>query len=56
MDKKPKYALRVDNVYFLKQMGTAFRKAVADLPRDELPDNVVLLQRRDRLEEKIRRA
>jgi hypothetical protein len=50
MHAKRKYAVRIDNVYFLKQLGASLREAVADVPKEELPEEIRLaLRRLDRL-------
>ena len=50
MHEKRKYAVRIDNVYFLKQLGASLREAVADVPKEELPEEIRLaLRRLDRL-------
>ena len=48
---KPKYTARLDNVYFLAQIGASLRLATQDIAREELPTNIKLMLRRlDRLE------
>ena len=42
MEHTPKCDLRVDNVYFLKHVGGALRKASADVTKEELPEEIRL--------------
>src|SRR5262245_17536122 len=50
MDKS-KYAVRVDNIYFLNRIGASLRWATEDIAREELPADIThLLSRLDRLE------
>jgi hypothetical protein len=47
----PKYAARVDNIYFLGRIGESLRWATEDVAREQLPANIQhLLARLDRLE------
>jgi hypothetical protein len=47
----PKYAARVDNIYFVGRIGESLRWATEDIAREELPANIQhLLARLDRLE------
>lgn len=51
MHENRKYALRIDNVYFLKRLGASLREATADVPKEELPEEIRLaLRRLDRLD------
>ena len=51
MHETRKYALRIDNVYFLKRLGASLREATADVPKEELPEEIRLaLRRLDRLD------
>lgn len=54
MNQTPKFAVRIDNVYFLKQLGTSLRDATANVPLEELPEDIRLalrrLERRERLQ------
>ena len=45
MDKDAKYAARLANVYFLKLLGTSLRQATADVPKEELPEEISRLLR-----------
>jgi hypothetical protein len=48
---KPRYAARVDNIYFLSRIGLSLRWATQDIAREDLPENIRhLLARLDRLE------
>jgi len=50
MDKS-KYAVRVDNIYFLNRIGASLRWATEDIAGEELPADIKhLLSRLDRLE------
>ena len=42
MEHTPKCGSRVDNVYFLKHVGGALRRASADVTREELPEEIRL--------------
>ena len=42
MEHTPKCDLRVDNVYFLKHVGGALRKASAAVTKEELPEDIRL--------------
>jgi len=54
MDKS-KYAVRVDNIYFLNRIGASLRWATQDIAREELPADIKhLLKRLDRLEARAR--
>jgi hypothetical protein len=46
MHQKPKYDLRIDNVYFLKQVGATLRQAMAGVPPEELTEDIRLALRR----------
>ena len=46
MHQTPKYALRIDNVYFLKHVGDTLRQATASVPREELTEDIRLALRR----------
>ena len=49
--EKPKFAARVDNIYFLSRIGSSLRWATQGVARDELSSNVKhLLDRLDQLE------
>ena len=53
MDRKPKYVAQIDNVYFVRRIGTSLRHATADIAQEELPANIRhLLRRLERLEAK----
>jgi hypothetical protein len=55
MDKSPKYAVRIDNIYFLDRIGASLRWATEDIAREELPADIKhLLNRLDRLEARAR--
>ena len=45
MDKDAKYAARLANVYFLRLLGTSLRQATADVPKEELPEEISRLLR-----------
>jgi hypothetical protein len=52
MRSKPKYP-QLANVVFLDKVGETLRQATADITREELPEDIVLLLRRlERLERK----
>ena len=54
MDKS-KYAVRIDNIYFLDRIGASLRWATGDIAREELPSDIKrLLNRLDRLEARAR--
>jgi len=54
MDKS-KYAVRVDNIYFLNRIGASLRWETEDIAREELPADIKhLLNRLDRLEARAR--
>ena len=54
MDKS-KYAVRIDNIYFLDRIGASLRWATEDIAREELPADIKrLLNRLDRLEARAR--
>ena len=54
MDKS-KYAVRVDNIYFINRIGASLRWATEDIAREELPPDIKhLLNRLDRLESRAR--
>jgi hypothetical protein len=44
----PKYAARIDNIYFLGRIGETLRRATDDIAREQLPANIQHLL--DRLE------
>jgi hypothetical protein len=46
MAQDRKYDLRIDNVYFLKHVGATLRQAIADVPREELTEDIRLALRR----------
>jgi len=46
MHQRPKYDLRIDNVYFLKHVGATLRQATAGVPREELTEDIRLALRR----------
>ena len=45
MDQNARYAARLANVYFLKLLGTSLRQATADVPKEELPEEISRLLR-----------
>jgi hypothetical protein len=48
---KPKYAAKIENIYFLSRIGPSLRWATEDIVREELPANIKhLLAKLDRLE------
>jgi len=50
--EKPKFAARVDNIYFLSRIGSSLRWATQGVAREDLSSNVKhLLDRLDQLEE-----
>ena len=52
MRSKPKYP-QLANVVFLDKVGETLRQATADITREELPEDILLLLRRlERLERK----
>jgi hypothetical protein len=52
MRRKPKYP-QLANVVFLDKVGATLRQATADITREELPEDILLLLRRlERLERK----
>jgi hypothetical protein len=52
MRRKPKYP-QLANVVFLDKVGETLRQATADITREELPEDILLLLRRlERLERK----
>ena len=55
MDKS-KYAVRVDNIYFLNRIGASLRWATEDIAREELPADIKHLLNRVHLFETRARA
>jgi hypothetical protein len=52
MRRKPKYP-QLANVVFLDKVGETLRQATADITREELPEDILLLLRRlERIERK----
>ena len=52
MPSKPKYP-QLANVVFLDKVGETLRQATADITREELPEDILLLLRRlERIERK----
>lgn len=52
MRRKPKYP-QLANVVFLDKVGETLRRATADITREELPEDILLLLRRlERIERK----
>ena len=52
MQRKPKYP-QLANVVFLDKVGETLRQATADITREELPEDILLLLRRlERIERK----
>jgi hypothetical protein len=52
---KPKYAARIDNIYFLSRIGLSLRWATRGIAREDLPARIKhLLARLDRLEARAR--
>jgi hypothetical protein len=52
MPRKPKYP-QLANVVFLDKVGETLRQATADITREELPEDILLLLRRlERIERK----
>jgi hypothetical protein len=53
---KPKYAAKIENIYFLSRIGLSLRWATQDIASAELPANIKhLLARLDRLEARAKR-
>jgi len=51
MHQKRKYSVRIDNVFFLKQLGASLRDATTAVPKEELTEDIRLaLRRLDRLD------
>ena len=50
-NKSPNTWARIDNVYFLKHLGSSLRKAAGQIATEELPEDIrILLRRLERLE------
>ena len=53
---KSKVAAKLDNLVFLSNIGASLRWATSDIPREELPDDIMrLLRRLDRVESRQER-
>jgi hypothetical protein len=46
MHQTPKYALRIDDVYFLKHVGATLRQATTGVSREDLTEDIRLALRR----------
>lgn len=52
---EPKYAARIENIYFLARIGASLRWATQDIARGDLPPKIAqLLNRLERLEARAR--
>jgi hypothetical protein len=45
MQRKPKYP-QLANIVFLDKVGDTLREATSDIPKEQLPEEIVLLLRR----------